>query len=164
VCQASGFFSGTIPAVVPAVCPDPSFGDGVGSTCSNRSVGAECWAYCLKDYVGVARRYECHFNATVSAVEIQHTGEAIACEPNATTGRRLAATSACSPQSAEAAGLAQLQFTHSCASQQHDEVCLAHCSLGFTMTEETPAILVCDNGAFVGAALPTCHLGSLRLF
>ena len=83
---------------------------------------------------------------------------------------------------AVAAGLTQQQFTHSCGNQQHDDVCLAHCSLGFTMVEdatvytvlssglgyiraarnqqsllqETPVVMVCDSGAFVGAGLPTC--------
>ncbi|CAE7718647.1 HET-E1 [Symbiodinium sp. CCMP2592] len=156
VCESSGFFSGTLPPVVPAVCPQPSFASGIGSTCANRSVGADCWAYCLKDWVGAARRYECQFDAASSTVEIQATGEAIACELNSSAARRLAATNPCSADSASAAGLAELQYTHSCGDQQHDEVCLAHCSMGFTMTEETPAILVCDNGAFVGAAMPTC--------
>ena len=47
--HSQGFFTGTLPAIVPAICPEPAFGDGVGSTCENKSVGAECWAYCLKE-------------------------------------------------------------------------------------------------------------------
>ncbi|CAE7224966.1 unnamed protein product, partial [Symbiodinium sp. CCMP2456] len=74
------FFAGTLPPVVPAVCPQPSFENGIGSTCANRSVGADCWAYCLKDWVGAARRYECQFDAASGTVEIQPTGEGIACE------------------------------------------------------------------------------------
>ncbi|CAE7708602.1 SELP, partial [Symbiodinium pilosum] len=46
-CGVDGEFTGVLPDPQAAVCPTPSFGVGVGSTCANKSVGAECWAYCL---------------------------------------------------------------------------------------------------------------------
>ena len=41
----------------------------------------------LEDYVGVARRYNCQFNTTSNAVEIQQAGEGIMCELTLGTGR-----------------------------------------------------------------------------
>ena len=36
----------------PAACAEPTFGVGVGSTCVNRTVGMDCWAYCTRGYDG----------------------------------------------------------------------------------------------------------------
>ena len=33
---------------------------------------------------------------------------------------------------------------------------MAHCALGWNMTETAPSIFLCDNGALVDASLPTC--------
>ena len=51
-CGTDGEFKGSLPSIQAAVCPTPSFGLGVGSTCENKTIGAECWAYCLAGYAG----------------------------------------------------------------------------------------------------------------
>ena len=42
-----------LPVVEPAACADPDFGEGASSTCRNRSMGEECWAYCLPGFSGI---------------------------------------------------------------------------------------------------------------
>ena len=41
-----------LPTIEAAVCADPTFETGVGSTCENKTIGADCWAYCLSGYSG----------------------------------------------------------------------------------------------------------------
>lgn len=166
-CQSDGVISGQMPVVQPATCADGSFTTGVGSTCQNKVVGAECWAYCLQNYVGDAKRYLCQV-ASDGLPALTPFSDDIACSYNGTvrrledpedtdddTVRRLAA--ACDSNSVQAFGLNSAEYTHSCANLAHDEVCISHCSFGWEMTSESPSVLVCDSGTLAGSALPSCQ-------
>ena len=51
-CGTDGEFKGSFPTITPTVCPTLAFGAGVASTCANKTLGAECWAYCESGYIG----------------------------------------------------------------------------------------------------------------
>ncbi|CAK8989599.1 unnamed protein product [Durusdinium trenchii] len=161
-CQADGSFTQDLPVVEPAACADPDFGEGASSTCRNRSMGEECWAYCLPGFSGTPKPYRCQANATANAVQIEQLTDAILCDnsTNSTSndtssGRRLQSAT-CFAGSVQTVGLSVESFTHDCTGKVHDDACVAHCSLGWNMTETEPSIFLCDNGYLVGAALPTC--------
>lgn len=155
-CLPDGSISGTLPVISPAVCGTPSFAAGVGSTCQNKVVGAECWAYCEQNYIGDARRYFCQVGT--SGAELVPDSVTISCAPD--PGRRLVAerrlTTACGATSVQAFGLSDEQYVHSCDNILHDGVCLSHCNLGWEMIQG-PSVLVCDTGALVGSSLPQCQ-------
>eukprot|EP00913_Durusdinium_trenchii_P018328 g17217.t1 len=106
--------------------------------------------------------YRCQANATANAVQIEQLTDAILCDnsTNSTSndtssGRRLQSAT-CFAGSVQTVGLSVESFTHDCTGKVHDDACVAHCSLGWNMTETEPSIFLCDNGYLVGAALPTC--------
>ncbi|CAK9029470.1 CUB and sushi domain-containing protein 2 (CUB and sushi multiple domains protein 2) [Durusdinium trenchii] len=127
-----------LPVVEPAACADPDFGEGT------------------------PKPYRCQANATANAVQIEQLTDAILCDnsTNSTSndtssGRRLQSAT-CFAGSVQTVGLSVESFTHDCTGKVHDDACVAHCSLGWNMTETEPSIFLCDNGYLVGAALPTC--------
>lgn len=159
-CLPDGTISGTEPVISPAICGAPSFPTGVGSTCENKVVGAECWAYCERNFLGDARRYFCQVGT--SGAELVPDSVTISCVPD--PSRRLAAAlvdvrrlaAACDVTSVQAFGLSHQQYVHSCDNILHDGVCLSHCNLGWEMIQG-PSVLVCDTGTLVGSALPQCQ-------
>lgn len=158
-CLPDGTISGTEPVISSALCGTPSFPTGVGSTCENKVVGAECWAYCERNYLGDARRYFCQVG-TSGASELVPDSVAVSCTPD--PGRRLLdderrLTTGCDATSVQAFGLSDEQYVHSCDNILHDGVCLSHCNLGWEMTVG-PSVLVCNTGALVGSALPQCQV------
>lgn len=151
ICEASGYLTGNIPNIVPAVCPYASLGDGTGSTCHYTPYGADCWAYCLQGD-GVARQYRCMLNG--QALELQSVVQDIQCN---STGRRLSGSlNPCPSASVTQVGLEHLQFLHDCTDKLHDEACIAHCGFGFDMQEAEPSLFVCKDSTLVGSGLPTC--------
>ena len=47
------------------------------------------------------------------------------------------------------------RFLHSCAAADEGDVCLVHCSPGYSMASE-PTLLSCQAGQLTGGALPGC--------
>ncbi|CAJ1433508.1 unnamed protein product, partial [Effrenium voratum] len=147
-CDASGYLQGSLPGLLPAVCPNASFEASVGSTCQQIAFGGDCWAYCLQGS-GRSRRYSCEMNGTGLALVSSE-------DINCTAARRLAALSVDCPSSAAAGvGLAQQQFLHDCTDKQNDEACIAHCAFGYDMQETEPAVFLCQSSALQGS-LPSC--------
>lgn len=109
-CGTDGEFKGAFPTIQAAVCATPSFGAGVSSTCANKPVGAECWAYCLTGYTGTSQAYRC--TADSQGVAIAPVSQAVSC----TSTRRLregrGLTTACGAAAVSAFGLG-VQFEHS---------------------------------------------------
>lgn len=153
-CQADGSFTQDLPTIEAATCADPTFETGVGSTCDNKTIGADCWAYCLSGYSGTPKAYRCQANVTANAVQIEPLGDAVVCVSTG-SGRRLSSSN-CLDSSAVVVGLSTDSFTHDCTGKANNDACVAHCSLGWNMTETEPSIFTCQNGALVGASLPTC--------
>ena len=155
-CQADGSFTQDLPTLEPAVCADPGFGTGILSTCENKALDAYCWAYCdqAAGYTGSSKEYRCQANTAANAVQIEPVGDAITC--TSTGGGRRLQTASCLESSAATVGLSPTSFTHDCSGKVHNDACIAHCSLGWNMTETTPSIYSCQNGALVGGSLPTC--------
>lgn len=52
VCRADGLFHGPLLKLAPARCQEPIFPIGVGHSCSNKTYGSRCWAYCQAGYAG----------------------------------------------------------------------------------------------------------------
>ncbi|CAJ1435358.1 unnamed protein product, partial [Effrenium voratum] len=162
LCQPDGSFNQSAPSIVTATCPTPSFGTGIGSTCVNKPVGSDCWAYCVSNWIGRPKRYECIADNATQTIVLQNVAAEIACSYNGTTttttagARRLATFDSCSDGSVTSVGLADQQYFQDCSGKVHDEVCIAHCSFGWNMSEEEPAIFVCNSGSIEGSPLPTC--------
>ena len=99
--------AGTIPAIIPGVCPDGSFGTGSGSTCQQIEFGGDCWAYCqtASGYEGLARQYRCELTGDVlelKSVVADLTCATVTATVTLTTtviGRRLASLDPCSSTS-----------------------------------------------------------------
>lgn len=99
--------AGTIPAIIPGVCPDGSFGTGSGSTCQQIEFGGDCWAYCqtASGYEGLARQYRCELTGDV--LELKSMVADLTCATVTATvtltttviGRRLASLDPCSSTS-----------------------------------------------------------------
>ncbi|CAK9015392.1 EGF and pentraxin domain-containing protein 1 (CCP module-containing protein 22) (Polydom) (Selectin-like osteoblast-derived protein) (SEL-OB) (Serologically defined breast cancer antigen NY-BR-38) [Durusdinium trenchii] len=155
LCQAGGAFNQTAPTILPGTCADPSFDAGVGSSCQSQQIGSHCWAYCLSGWSGVSQRYNCEANVTANALLLQPDTTGIQCT---WTGRRLSRRlqAGCDSTSVSAAGLADAQYYQDCDGKANNEVCIAHCSFGWTMTEAAPSIYTCSSGSLTGASLPTC--------
>eukprot|EP00931_Biecheleriopsis_adriatica_P030975 TRINITY_DN1819_c0_g1_i4.p1 TRINITY_DN1819_c0_g1~~TRINITY_DN1819_c0_g1_i4.p1 ORF type:complete len:2096 (+),score=234.86 TRINITY_DN1819_c0_g1_i4:133-6420(+) len=170
-CATSGAFVGEpLPVVAPSRCEVPTWQVGVGSTCRNKSLGMDCWAYCKRTHFGRPKRYECILNA--QGVSLERVAADINCTLNTSyvpPSRRMEARSlqsspdnasqdfqACSQDSVARAGLAGREFEHACWQLQHDEICLVHCSHGWNMSKLEPSVFVCDNGSIVGDVNPVC--------
>lgn len=169
-CHIDGQFLGTVPEVRTAQCPSPNFDAlSVGSTCENKSIGAECWAFCKSGFTGDPQPYECVADEAANVIEVRPVAANISCQssssrrlglghldltaPGGVEPRRM--TAACNQPAVDGFGLALPQYEHSCSSLLHDEVCIAHCSLGWEMTGSA-TVLLCDNGALSGGVLPAC--------
>ncbi|OLP86823.1 P-selectin [Symbiodinium microadriaticum] len=169
-CHIGGQFLGTVPEVRTAQCPSPNFDAlSVGSTCENKSIGAECWAFCKSGFTGDPQPYECVADEAANVIEVRPVAANISCQssssrrlglghldltaPGGGEPRRM--TAACNQPAVDGFGLALPQYEHSCSSLLHDEVCIAHCSLGWEMTGSA-TVLLCDNGALSGGVLPAC--------
>ncbi|CAK9059991.1 unnamed protein product [Durusdinium trenchii] len=156
-CQDNGGFQGVMPKIQALRCVDVSWQSAhVGSTCANATVAAECWAYCEQGFQGSPRRYECVTNGTENP-QLQ-AAEDIHCQ--AQSARRAAAVLA-RPRNIAAPcdvppELWDLRFIHSCTSAQDGDICVVHCSTGYIMVETEPLLLSCQDGQFIGGALPTC--------
>ena len=134
--------------IEPEVCLPISFGPGVGSTCQNKALGAECWAYCLAGWVGDPQRYTCRVNTSEQDVGIEAVDQPIQCELESV--RRLpAVASPCDSASLQDAGLFGQSIEHSCHALGEGEVCIAHCSFGWVM-DMGPTVFKCSNGSLVG--------------
>ncbi|CAE7754079.1 SVEP1, partial [Symbiodinium sp. CCMP2456] len=168
-CQVDGSFTQDLPTVSPAVCPTPNYESSVGSTCDNKTVGADCWAYCNPGFEGRPKPYQCRVNETAAAVQIEQMEDTINCtnislgtetndtnDTNVTGGRRLQTLDPCGIASVAQVGLDGIAYFHDCTGKVHDGVCIAHCAQGWNMTEPEPSIFVCKSGFLVGALLPTC--------
>ncbi|CAE7435457.1 CSMD3 [Symbiodinium sp. CCMP2592] len=171
-CHIDGQFVGTVPEVKTAQCPSPNFDASVGSTCENKSIGAECWAFCKSGFTGDPQPYLCVADEAANLLEVRPAaaGTSIACQGQNSSRRLQAAAAgavvggeppprellaACNQPAVDGFGLALPQYEHSCASLLHEELCIAHCSLGWEMTGSA-TLLVCDNGALSGGVLPAC--------
>lgn len=150
-CGTDGEFKGTFPVITPAVCPTPTFGAGVASTCADKTIGAECWAYCLAGYTGSPQAYLC--TADVSGAQVMPVSASISCSARrlALIDRRLAA--GCGTAAATALGLT-MEFEHSCSALSDTEICISHCSFGWTLNGDA-SILTCQDGTLTGS-LPSC--------
>lgn len=161
LCLADGSLSGQMPEIQPARCADGNFSEGVGSTCRDKLVDAECWAYCQRGYVGDPQRYFCRVNAATGLPEVvaENVEATCAVDANATNttagGARRLQSTPCDATSAQSFGLQDVQFVHSCANLPHDEVCVAHCDFGWELTSAVQ-VLVCDTGNLQGI-LPECQ-------
>ena len=150
-CGIDGEFKGSLPSIQAAVCQTPSFGLGVSSTCENKSIGAECWAYCLAGYTGSPQPYHCVANSTLGVVRVEPLAQDVLCTASA---RRLTAASGCATSAAETVGLQAAEFEHSCSSMAHEDVCISHCSLGWSLTGNA-SVLQCKDGRLDGN-IPQC--------
>lgn len=118
-------------------------------------MGTECWAYCQSGFLGAPRRYECVLNSTG---QLEPLGRFKSWLPLAAFGclLRLQAEEpvVCSPQrrllSCEVdVRLFDTRFLHSCAAADEGDVCLVHCSPGYSMASQ-PTLLSCQNGQLTG--------------
>ena len=152
-CAADGEFKGSFPTIEAAVCPTPSFGAGVGSTCENKTIGAECWAYCVAGYTGSPQPYNCVANSTLNVVRVEPVQKEVLCSASST--RRLTSSNTgCSTSAVQAVGLQAPEFEHSCSSMAHADVCISHCSLGWALTGDA-SVMLCQDGVLDGN-LPHC--------
>ncbi|CAE7204347.1 SELP [Symbiodinium sp. CCMP2456] len=173
-CHIDGQFLGTVPEVRTSRCPSPNFDAlSVGSTCENKSIGAECWAFCKSGFTGDPQPYECVADEAANVIEVRPLAANISCQNSSSRrlglghldleprflfvlSRVLGCIGFDSNQPAvDGFGLALPQYEHSCSLLLHNEVCIAHCSLGWEMTGSA-TVLVCDNGALSGGVLPAC--------
>eukprot|EP00435_Cladocopium_sp_Y103_P040531 s81_g11.t1 len=156
-CLPDGSFNQTAPTILPGTCPDPSFGTGVGSSCQGKVIGSDCWAYCLSGWSGIPKKYVCAADVSANALLLQADSTEISCTY---TGRRLNSgrrlQTGCTSTAVSAVGLSSPQYFSDCDGKADTEVCIAHCSFGWVMTETAPSIYTCSSGSLTGASLPTC--------
>lgn len=156
-CLPDGSFNQTAPTILPGTCPDPSFGAGVGSSCQGKVIGSDCWAYCLSGWSGTPKKYVCAADVAANALLLQADSTEISCTY---TGRRLNSgrrlQTGCTSTAVSAVGLSSPQYFSDCDGKADTEVCIAHCSFGWVMTETAPSIFTCSSGSLTGASLPTC--------
>ncbi|CAJ1404510.1 unnamed protein product [Effrenium voratum] len=150
-CATDGEFKGSLPSIEAATCPTPSLGAGVGSTCENKTIGAECWAYCVAGYAGSPQPYTCVANSTLGVVRVEPVQQEILCS----SARRLTSSNAgCGTAAVETVGLQLAEFEHSCSSMAHADVCISHCSLGWALTGNA-SVMLCQDGVLDGN-IPQC--------
>eukprot|EP00439_Symbiodinium_sp_Y106_P067237 s3585_g11.t1 len=150
-CGTDREFKGSLPSIQAAVCPTPSFGLGVGSTCENKTIGAECWAYRLAGYAGSPQPYHCVANSSLGLVCVEPLAQEVLC---AASARRLTAASGCATSAAETVDLQAAEFEHSCSSMAHEDVCISLCSLGWSLMRDA-FVLQCKDG-LLDSNIPQC--------
>ena len=150
--------AGTIPTILPAICPSLSLGPGARSTCDQIEYGGSCWAYCgnaLNGYLGLPLQYRCEL--VDGTLQLKSVMAELSCATTVTAmaARRLA-LDPCPATSVTQAGLGDQQYLHDCTDMLHEEACIAHCGFGYDMQQSAPAVFVCQNSSLVGTGLPTC--------
>ena len=162
-CLPDGSFNQSAPTILPGTCPLPTFGSGVGTSCtSDQVIGSECWTYCTVGWTGDAKKYVCAADVAADALVLQPADTAVSCtatvrrlnEPGVHGGRQLQA--GCSSTSVAAVGLNSPEYFSDCDGKADSEVCIAHCSFGWVMTQTSPSIFTCSSASLTGGSLPTC--------
>lgn len=159
-CGTDGEFKGSFPSIEAAVCPTPTFGIGVASTCANKTIGAECWAYCVSGYTGSSQAYSCVADSNAGGAALAPVGSAISCSarrlvdfnPSDATARRLVGAG-CGEPAVAAFGLTNA-YEHSCATVADTEICICHCNFGWALSGDA-SLLTCQDGVLTGS-LPSC--------
>lgn len=155
VCGPRGAFLGSTPRVVPLVCAVPDFPEGVGHTCTDKTLGGICWTYC--DY-NVAK-YQCQMGVNGSGVVLVALWPPIACSPSrrmASAGgpRRLAGYC---DAAAQAAGFTGEGIKQDCLGKASGESCIVECGDGYNISG-SPSVYTCAaSSLYTGPGLPTCE-------
>lgn len=155
VCGTQQVFVGSFPSVEPATCGTGSFGVGSQSSCTDKTIGQTCWAYCGAGYTGGPNQYNCQLDGGGNPAYVAVT-TSISCTPT----RRLAeipeVESVACDASLDALGLSHFSIRHDCLGKGPHGVCLAECAEGFVL-QGAPIVYRCERGSFVGSGRPICR-------